>query len=69
MEKRGAAVFYSEAVPEVSRRGGIREERVPEGRSEIIFYNLGKFSQLISDFETIRYHSKPSEFFLDQRAR
>jgi DNA helicase-2/ATP-dependent DNA helicase PcrA len=38
---------------------GIREERVPEGRGDIIFYNLGKFSQLISDFETIHYHSKP----------
>jgi DNA helicase-2/ATP-dependent DNA helicase PcrA len=40
---------------------GVREERVPEGRGEIVFYNLGKFSQLISDFETIHYHSKPSE--------
>ena len=37
----------------------IREERVPNGRGEIVFYNLGKFSQLISDFETIHYHSKP----------
>jgi len=40
---------------------GIREERVPDGRAEILFYNLGKFSQLISDFETIHYHSKPAE--------
>ena len=38
---------------------GIREERVPNGRGDIVFYNLGKFSQLISDFETIHYHSKP----------
>src|SRR5690606_36991139 len=36
----------------------IREERVPGGRGEIVFYNLGKFSQLISDFETIHYHSE-----------
>jgi DNA helicase II / ATP-dependent DNA helicase PcrA len=40
---------------------GIREERVPNGRGEIVFYNLGKFSQLISDFETINFHSQPAE--------
>jgi ATP-dependent DNA helicase UvrD/PcrA len=40
---------------------GIREERVPNGRGEIVFYNLGKFSQLISDYETIHYHSAPAE--------
>lgn len=40
---------------------GVREERVPNGRGEVVFYNLGKFSQLISDFETIHYHSKPVE--------
>ncbi|HEX9944132.1 MAG TPA: ATP-dependent DNA helicase [Thermoanaerobaculia bacterium] len=39
----------------------VREERVPNGRGEVVFYNLGKFSQLISDFETIHYHSKPVE--------
>jgi DNA helicase-2/ATP-dependent DNA helicase PcrA len=39
----------------------VREERVPDGRGEVVFYNLGKFSQLISDFETIHYHSKPVE--------
>ena len=40
---------------------GIREENVPDGRGEVLFYNLGKFSQLISDFETIHYHSNPVE--------
>lgn len=40
---------------------GLLEEVVPDGRGEIVFYNLGKFSQLISDFEAIHYHSKPSE--------
>jgi len=40
---------------------GIREEKVPGERGEVLFYNLGKFSQLISDFETIHYHSKPAE--------
>jgi len=41
--------------------GGIREEKIPGGNGEILFYNLGKFSQLISDFEAIHYHSKPEE--------
>jgi DNA helicase-2/ATP-dependent DNA helicase PcrA len=40
---------------------GVREERVPNGRGDIVFYNLGKFSQLISDYETIHYQSKPAE--------
>ena len=40
---------------------GVREEQVPDGRGEVVFYNLGKFSQLISDFESIHYHSKPAE--------
>jgi DNA helicase-2/ATP-dependent DNA helicase PcrA len=40
---------------------GIREELVPNGRGEVVFYNLGKFSQVISDFETIHFHSKPPD--------
>jgi DNA helicase-2/ATP-dependent DNA helicase PcrA len=52
----------------------LREESVPDGRGEVVLYNLGKFSQLISDFETIHYHSKPAEKyeafcgFLEHRA-
>lgn len=52
----------------------LREEGVPNDRGEIVFYNLGKFSQLISDFESIHYHSDPlrkyEEFanFLQYRA-
>ncbi len=42
-------------------KAGIREERVPDGRGEVVLYNLGKFSQIITDFETIHYHSKPVE--------
>jgi DNA helicase II / ATP-dependent DNA helicase PcrA len=37
----------------------LREEQVPGGRGEVVFYNLGKFSQAISDFESIHFHSKP----------
>ena len=42
-------------------RAGVREELVPGGRGEVVFYNLGKFSQVISDFETIHFQSKPVE--------
>jgi DNA helicase-2/ATP-dependent DNA helicase PcrA len=37
----------------------LREEQVPAERGEVVFYNLGKFSQAISDFESIHFHSKP----------
>jgi DNA helicase-2/ATP-dependent DNA helicase PcrA len=37
----------------------LREESVPGGRGEVVFYNLGKFSQAISDFESIHFHSNP----------
>ena len=38
---------------------GLREEKVPGDRGEMAFYNLGKFSQAISDFESIHFHSNP----------
>ncbi len=38
----------------------LREEQVPEGRGEVVFYNLGQFSQAISDFESIHFHSNPA---------
>jgi ATP-dependent DNA helicase UvrD/PcrA len=53
---------------------GLREELVPTGRGEVVFYNLGKFSQVISDFEAIHFQSKPVEKyasfadFLEHRA-
>jgi DNA helicase II / ATP-dependent DNA helicase PcrA len=41
----------------------IREETVPgaEGRGELVFYQLGKFSQVISDFEQICFNTSPAE--------
>jgi DNA helicase-2/ATP-dependent DNA helicase PcrA len=38
---------------------GLREELVPNNRGSTVFYNLGKFSQAISDFESIYFHSRP----------
>jgi len=39
---------------------GLREERVPGGRGEVVFYNLGKFSQVITDYEEIHFKSEPA---------
>jgi DNA helicase II / ATP-dependent DNA helicase PcrA len=45
---------------------GLREERIPPtatgaARGEIVYYNLGKFSQVISDYEQIYFQSAPQE--------
>lgn len=37
----------------------LREERIPRDRAEIVYYNLGKFSQVISDYEQIHFQSDP----------
>ncbi len=33
----------------------------PSNRGEVIYYNLGKFSQVISDFEQIHFQSEPKQ--------
>jgi DNA helicase-2/ATP-dependent DNA helicase PcrA len=42
---------------------GLREETVPgdPARAELAFYQLGKFSQAISDFEAIYFNTSPKE--------
>ena len=45
---------------------GLREDRIPPtstgaARGEIVYSNLGKFSQVISDFEQIYFQSDPQE--------
>lgn len=42
-------------------RAGVREEAAACGRGETAFFNLGKFSQVISDFELIHYRSSPQD--------
>lgn len=37
----------------------LREDKVPDGRGEVVYYNLGKFSQLISDYEAIHFKTEP----------
>ena len=44
----------------------LREENIPAHGSrtgEIVFYNLGSFSEVISDFETIHFNSAPNSYF------
>ena len=42
---------------------GVREETVPGDpvRAELVFYQLGKFSQAISDFEQIYFNTDPAQ--------
>ncbi len=47
----------------------LREERVPptesgDARADVVYCNLGKFSQVISDFEQIHFQSEPAEKYL-----
>ena len=47
----------------------LREDRVPgvgafdRVRGEIVYYNLGKFSQVITDFEEIHWQSQPQSLY------
>jgi len=42
---------------------GVREDAIPgsTGRGELVFYQLGKFSQVISDYEEIHFASSPEQ--------
>lgn len=40
-------------------RVALREETIPDGRGEVVYYNLGKFSQCISDYEEIHFRTEP----------
>ena len=51
--------LYLDALEEL----GLREDTIPGDpvQGELAFYQLGKFSQVISDFETIHFASAPKE--------
>jgi len=47
---------------------GIREELIDADTAslrtgEVVYYNLGKFSNVISDFEQINFHSNPADLY------
>lgn len=46
----------------------IREEEIDKSRAtahsgEVVYYNLGKFSQVISDFEQINFNTRPKDLY------
>lgn len=64
----------SERSPQVTFMGfleqvGLREEKIAgdallgRTRGEIVYYNLGKFSQLITDYELIHFRSEASSLY------
>ena len=40
---------------------GLREEQIPSARGAAVYANLGQFSLVISDYESIHYHAAPRE--------
>jgi len=58
----GLQKTYLEFLAELN----LREENIPDdggahlARGELVYFNLGKFSQIIADFEQIHFHSDPS---------
>ena len=42
---------------------GLREDAISEERREDVMSNLGKFSQLVADYEAIYFHSDPQDLF------
>ena len=39
------------------------EEKVPDGRGEVVLFNLGRFSEVITDWESIHFNTEPIEMF------
>lgn len=62
-EERYAVYSPQRVLLDFLENAEIREETVPgeAGRGAIVFYNLGKFSQVISDFEAIHFLSAPQD--------
>ena len=41
----------------------LREENVPDGRGQVVLFNLGRFSEAITDWESINFNSRPIDSF------
>ena len=48
---------------EFLRIAELREEKMPEGRGQIVLFNLGQFSKVIEDWESINFRSNPVDSF------
>ena len=72
IHNQGAWVGIQKAYLEFLELVGLREERVPGApsnhfggqRGEVVLFNIGKFSQVISDWEAINFNSDPLRSFL-----
>jgi len=60
-QKRGEQYSIQRVFRDFIEDIGIHDDMIPGERGEIAFANLGEFSQVISDFETIHFHSDPAE--------
>jgi DNA helicase-2/ATP-dependent DNA helicase PcrA len=64
----GAELYLQRVYQDFLARLEVREEDVydppQDGHTgELVFYNLGKFSQVISDFEAINFNSPPASLY------
>ncbi len=41
----------------------LREGNIPGGRGEVVLFNLGRFSEVITDWESIHFRSRPIDSF------
>ena len=41
----------------------LREERIPDEQGQVVFFNLGRFSQVVTDWESINFNSIPINSF------
>ena len=67
-QKTDAELYLQRVYLDLLEALAVREEAIDaaagrEGVGEIAFYNLGKFSQVISDYEQIHFHSSPAEVY------
>ena len=58
-EKRWAAYNLQRTYLDFLSAIRLREEHIPGERGQVVYYNLGKFSQVISDYEQIHFQSDP----------
>lgn len=61
-EERTQGITLQGVFLDFLERAGIREDEMGDGR-DVVMFNLGKFSQLISDYESINHRSSRTELF------
>jgi DNA helicase-2/ATP-dependent DNA helicase PcrA len=67
-QRREASLYPQRVFLDLLEVLAVREEPIDQaageaGQGSIVFYNLGKFSQVISDYDQIHFHSTPADFY------